>query len=154
MLYLLLILSIWWWLHRKACNRKLHVNLFIYDKNVDVKTSSLGVLMEYLHQLWSPWPNTGWRCVSVSIQTKEHKQNSRTRLMFLALPVRRIVFFTAKWFNLFSFDIEWSWWRFSKTWSITASELIILEDIIFPVISVLALTWYIIYIFSNLKLLN
>ena len=33
-------------------------------------------------------------------------------------------------------------------------KLIILEDIIFPVISVLALIWYIIYIFSKLKLLN
>ena len=111
MLYLLLILSIWWWLHRKACNRKLHVTLFIYDKNVDVKTSSLSVLMEYLHQLWPPWPNTGWRWVSVSIQTKEHQQNSRTRLMFLAIPVRRIGVFTAKCFSLFSFDFEWNWWR-------------------------------------------
>jgi hypothetical protein len=41
---------------------------------------------------------------------------------------------------------------YSKTWYITASELIILEEIIFAVISVLALTWYVIYIFSNLKL--
>ena len=123
MLYLLLILSIWWWLHRKACNRKLHVTLFIYDKNVDVKTSSLSVLMEYLHQLWPPWPNTGWRWVSVSIQTKEHQQISRTLLMFLAIPVRRIGVSTAKCFVYFLLILSETDEGYSKTWSITASEI-------------------------------